>query len=86
MSAPVPIAQQIEAVLDVAGPSSTALNAVVRTLRLFERFEPEARAFFAACIQADTEKRELAKHPAVAAVLDAFPGATISNVRETARG
>lgn len=74
MSAPVPLSEQIAAVLDVAGPNDVALQAVVRTLRLFERYEPQARLFFGSLIDKDKLRREQAQHPTVKAVLDAFDG------------
>lgn len=77
MNAPIPIRTQIEAVLDVAGPRDLALQAAAKTLSLFERFEPEAREFFAECIRKDAEKRRAAEHPVVRTVLDAFPDAEI---------
>lgn len=78
MSQIVSISEQIGAVLDVAGPSDVRLQAVVRTLRLFERFEPEARAFFTGCIEEDKKRREIEDHPAVQVVKSAFPGAEIN--------
>lgn len=74
MTSPVPISKQIAAVLDVAGPNDAALQAVVRTLSLFERFEPQARLFFGNLIKKDKLRREQEKHPTVKAFLDAFDG------------
>jgi hypothetical protein len=64
--------EQIEALRDVAGPED-ALQAALRTLRLFKRFEPEARAFFEKCIELEKAKQ----HPGVQAVVAAFPDATV---------
>jgi hypothetical protein len=74
MTAPVPLSEQIAAVLDVAGPNDTALQAVVRTLRLFERYEPQARLFFGGLIEKEKLRQRQAQHPTVKMVLDAFDG------------
>jgi hypothetical protein len=64
--------EQIEALCDVAGEND-ALASALRTIRLFKRFEPKAREFFAKCIEMERVKQ----HPAVQAVLEAFPDADI---------
>jgi hypothetical protein len=64
--------EQIEALLDVAGPDD-ALTAAVRTLKLFKRFEAEAREFFEKRLQLEKAKQ----HPGVQSVLSAFPDATV---------
>lgn len=73
MSTPVRISEQIAAIRDVAGPNDVALQAAIRTLQLFERFEPQARTFFQQMINQEKARQ----HPGVQAVLEAFPGATV---------
>jgi hypothetical protein len=74
MTTAVPISEQLAAVRDVAGPNDAALQAVIRTLSLFERFEDKARDFFTDCIAKDKLKREQEQHPLVKQVAEMFDG------------
>lgn len=63
---------------DKAASEIEGMRAVLKTLKSLQRFEAPIRA----TIRTELEREKMSKHPAVKAVLDAFPGAYVEEVRD----
>jgi hypothetical protein len=76
MSGPIPLSRQISAIdcLQDEGDKD-AIVAAVKTLRMFQRFEPEIRAKFVELL--DAERARVMADPATQEVLKEFPGARV---------
>jgi ribosomal 50S subunit-associated protein YjgA (DUF615 family) len=76
MTAPIPLSRQISAIECLQDEGDfDALQAAVKTLRLFRRFEDEIRAKLLELLAAERER--VMADPAVKEVMSEFPGARV---------